>query len=131
MSVAGTVSRGRTAAERLMVDACTITRGGQASFDENTGVRTSGSASTVYAGKCRVQVPNVAEQTPTFGEMPITTQLAIVQVPVSVVGVRVEDTVTVTESQDPDLVDRTFRVVALLHKTHLTARRLRCEEVAG
>ena len=66
------------------------------------------------------------------GEALVYQLLIDVQVPMSVTGLAVGDVVTVTASAlDPDLVGRHFWVKDLAHKTHMTARRLGCEEVTS
>lgn len=134
MTLAGTLTAGRAAAEALMVDACTITRsGGAPVFNPATGAYTAPADVEVYDGKCRVQVSDaINEQSPEFGGREVTLQQAVVSVPVSGTGVAVGDTVTVTASEhDPELVGVVYRVLALHRKSHATARRLRCEEVTG
>jgi hypothetical protein len=121
----------RAQAESLMVDACIVTAGGGApTWDDANGQWDAPASSTVYEGKCRVQTTLTAEGKPDAGEREWTVQSLAVAVPMSVVGVGIGDIVTVTASEfDPDLVGRVFTVAALAHKTHMTARRLRCEEV--
>jgi hypothetical protein len=48
----------RTEAERLMLDACTITRAatGKGPFNETTGKYDTPAPTTPYTGKCRVQI---------------------------------------------------------------------------
>ncbi len=124
---AAAVLRGRERAEALMVDACTI-----AAAD----VRTDGApvaGAVRYSGPCRVQeavlptaAADQAQQSPAW-----QSQRKYVSIPVAVTSVRPGDVVTVTSSAlDPGAVGHRFRVVASAAKTHLTARRLECEEVA-
>jgi hypothetical protein len=121
----------RAQAESLMVDACIISSAGDPVWDEADGEWTTPDGSAVYTGKCRIQVPNVAEQNPTAGETEWTVQAVIVSLPVAESGaVRVGHSVVVTSATfDPRLDGKTFRVAAEHAKTHATARRLRCEEV--
>ncbi len=120
---------GRSFAESLMVDRCTVTRpGGEPVFDPSTGDYTPAPDATVYDGPCRVQTPNTQETTPQYGGREVTVQDVVVSVPASVVDAQVGDTATVTASLfDPALVGARFTVVAGERKTHATARRLRCE----
>lgn len=125
MSASSLILRGRTAAERLMVDTCTIRRrGGGSTVDDDTGVITP-NRSTVYTGKCRVQQQTAQAQQETPGE---DFQLLVrleVQLPMSVTGVQVGDEIEVTASAlDPDLVGQVFVVRDLFAKTHATARRI-------
>lgn len=131
MSAESVTLAGRAAAEALMVDACTVARGSvDPVTDPDTGVVTYPTGPAFYAGRCRVQLPNVAEREVDAGEREWTEQAALVMVPMGVTGVRVGDVVTVTRSVlDPDLVGRRYVVAGLMHKTFATARRLRCTEV--
>lgn len=112
-----------------MVDTCTITRsGGSASQDEATGREVPAAASTVYAGKCRLQLEDVQAEHPEAGERVATVQRTVVSVPAAVTGVRPGDLVTVTASAiDPALVGQVLRVRDVAAKTYLTARRMTCE----
>lgn len=132
MSIDTVTLRGRTAAEARMVDACTITRpGGEDTFNPNTGAYTTPAGSTVYTGACEVQVSDgLNAQTTEAGGQVVTDQRVTVKVPVSVEGVTVDDVVTITASaHDPNLVDKTYRVLGGFAKTFATSRRLQVEEV--
>jgi hypothetical protein len=126
------LARGRAAAESLMVDTCTITRTTGESTNEDTGVVTP-TTSTVYTGRCRVQQSQLgADSTPSDpGEVYVRLVAFEVQLPMSVEGLRVQDVITITASAlDPDLVNRSFNVLGLAHKTHATARRIQVQEIA-
>src|ERR671919_1861398 len=104
MSVATTLQRGRAAAERLMVDACTISRAGAGEpvLNEDTLQYETPAGSTVYTGKCRVQVGATMASTPEAGERVQVVQRATIQLPMTVTDVAVDDVVTVTSSKhDP------------------------------
>lgn len=131
MTAAGALARGRAAAERLMVDACRITRAGDVgALDPDTGRHAAAGETLVYAGPCRVQVvDSLNDQTPEFGGREVTLQSAVVAIPITATGVDVGDVVKVTAAaHDPELVDTEYRVVATHHKTHATARRLQVEQ---
>jgi hypothetical protein len=121
------VARGRAAAERLMVDACTIRRRtGETTDDDGNVTPTFG---LVYSGKCRMQQPTATAQEEDSGEASLLMVRFELQVPMSVTGVQADDVVKVTASvYDPDLVDREFVVRGLAHKTHAVMRRLQVEE---
>jgi uncharacterized protein DUF6093 len=130
MSRASVLARSRAAAEAGMVDTCTITRAATTFTNPDTG-QTTTSTTTVYTGACRVQqrVPGGARTTD-VGEAHQLMLRMEVQLPMSVTGVKVGDTVTVTASvHDADLAGRRFRVRELAHKTEATARRLGVEEI--
>lgn len=134
MSIASTLAAGRERAESGMTDTCRITKsGGEPVLDEETGEYVDPPRITVYEGKCRVQVPNVAESNPDAGERQWTVQAAFVQLPIegtedARVGQRVE---MLSVVHDSALQGRTYRVTGLHHKSHATSRRLRCEEATG
>ena len=117
----------------MMLDTCTITALGEGDpvLDEDTGIVEPPVGDEIYDGPCRVQANALQPANPVVGETEYTTLTFTISVPVSVTGVEVGAVVTVTASQlDPDLVDRSFTVTGLVHKTYLTARRLVCEEVS-
>lgn len=131
MSATSVTTRGRTAAEARMVDACTITRsGGEETLNPTTGVYTTPAPTTIYSGACEVQVSDGlnAQETEAGGQV-VTQRRVTVKVPMSVTGVQVDDVVTITASAlDADLVDEVFRVVGEFAKSFATARRLQVEE---
>lgn len=127
MSAASVLARGRAAADRLMVDACTIRR--ITGESTGTGGVITPTYSTLYIGKCRVQQPNAqaVEQSP--GEAYALMLRLEVQLPMSVTGLQTEDQITIDSSMfDPDLPGRVFVVRDLAHKTHATSRRLGVQE---
>jgi hypothetical protein len=128
MSAASVLARGRAAAEALMVDTCTIRRVTSSTTDPDTGHITPTYA-TVYSGPCRVQQQAATASGQETGEAYALMLSFVLQLPMSVTGVRTEDEVTITASvHDPDLVDRVLLVKDLAHKTHATARRIGCME---
>ena len=124
----------RAEAEGRMVDACTITRAGSGdtTFDPNTGTYTDAADTTIYTGRCEVQVSDgLNAQTSDVGGHLVTDMRVTVKVPMSVDGVWVGDVVTITASElDPDLVGKTYRVLGTFAKSFATARRLQVEEVS-
>lgn len=123
------LAEARSAAESLMVDACTITRKTGTATDPTTGV-VSDTTEDVYTGPCKVQVRDVDAQNPEAGDRAYTVLKLRVDVPMTVLGVEAGDVVTITSAvYDPDLLGRTFRVVAPFHGSQKTARRLPVEEM--
>lgn len=119
---------GQAAAERLMVDACTISRVGVAFTNPDTGEQTKTSI-PIYVGKC--QVKSLSGASPTEpGEAHLLLLTLKLHIPVSATGVRPGDIVAITDAtHDPELVGRTFAVKDLAHKTYATSRRLGVQEV--
>lgn len=135
MTLDATLTAGREAAEARMVDACTITRSTTSApvFDEETGEYQDPEDDAVYDGDCEIQLSEgLNAQFPEVGGGLVAVQRVTVKVPISAVGVRVNDTVTVTRSaNDPDLLGRVYRVDSTHAKTYATCRRLQCEEVTA
>lgn len=131
MILPGLLEQARAYAVSVMDDACRVTRrSGSASQDEATGREVPGPTGVIYEGPCRVQVPSVQPGSDVAGERSWTTQPVVVSVPVSA-DPRTGDLVeVVSAAADPLLVGRTYRVRAVLAKSHATARRMTCEEVA-
>lgn len=130
MSALAATLAGRRAAERNMVDTCTIRRQ-TSETRSNTGEVTPIYSTTVYEGKCRLQLRGPTGQSPNVGEQRVDILVGELQLPISVVGLAVDDRVDIVTSLDPDLAGRVFRVADLMHKTHATARRIPVEEVTG
>lgn len=114
-------------AEAMMVDSCTIRRVTGTTTNPTT-LEVVPTYATIYSGKCRVQLRDTAATQAEAGELNHAAVRTIVQVPMTVTGVAVDDEVLIAASLDADLVGRTFRVRGLFHKTHATARRIECEE---
>lgn len=125
MSATSTVQAGRAAAAALMLDACQITHPGEQVTDRRTGAVYAVPDALVYTGRCKVQSYQPFEQNPEAGAHTYTVQRYTVHVPVASYVPHIGDVVTITAAAlDPALVGRTYRVVALLHKSLATAYRL-------
>jgi hypothetical protein len=109
-----------------MRDACIVTRGGTATFNESTGLWTSNGATTVYSGKCKLQTLNMRVLEPDIAgrEGAIDDQ----QLHLPILGseaVRRGDTVTMTACElDAAVVGKTFTVFGPHLGSAKTARRL-------
>jgi hypothetical protein len=111
-----------------MLDTCTVESVTGVTTDPLTGVDVPAYA-LVYAGKCKVQTRQAQERNPEAGGATFTVQRYEVHVPVGAFRPAVGQVVTVTAATlDPYLAGRSFRVVALMHKTAPTAYRLAVEE---
>lgn len=126
--VTSVLLEGRRLAESLMTDTCTAKRVTGSTTDPLTGVETP-TYTPLYTGRCKVQSADPQEANPVAGGATYTVQRYTVHVPVGAFAVAIGDVFTITAaSLDALLVGRTYRVVALLHKTHATAYRLAVEE---
>lgn len=130
MSRTALLARAQAAAEAGMADTCTIRR-----LTGETTQRGSGDVTPtyadLYAGKCRVQQHQARADRQTPGQDQVLMLRLELQLPMSVTGLQVADEVTITVSQDPDLIGRVFLVHDLAHKTDASARRMACVERTG
>jgi hypothetical protein len=112
-----------------MTDSCSITRITGYTLNPSTGVNTP-TTTTQYTGVCRVRAARAATaQDSAAGETVVPQVPVVVSVPTTVTNVNEGDRVTVTASNDPDLVNKVLLVKAVQSSTHITARRLLCEEL--
>lgn len=127
MSRSSVTVRGQRFAEAGMVDTCTIRRRTNSAPDDFSGVPVETWAD-LYAGKCRIQqgIAQAAEQD--VGEDYQLQLRVVLQLPLTVTGLKVGDEATIVTSQDPDLAGRVFLIRDLMHKTDPTARRVGVQE---
>ena len=125
------LSSGRRMAESRMTDTCTVTRPGTPVFNESTGEYTSTPVS-VYSGVCRVKHPTgVARDVDAGSQLLAVSQLEL-HLPVSAVGVRADDAVSITGSVTRgEQVGRKFTIVAPFDGSQTTALRFRIEAADG
>ena len=122
MTAESAMLAGRQAAERLMVNQCTISRIVHGVDGEGLDTVTE---ELVYAGRCKVQSVTVQESVIVSAGAPLVVDRLRVDVPVGAGPVAVGDLVQVEGRR------RRRRVVGLLEKTFQTAQRLPVEEVIG
>lgn len=124
---------GREAAAELMTSSCTIVRKGKPVTDGDGDVVTPETlvyGTVLKPGRCKVQTYEAQEATPEAGGATVTVQRYRLDVPVGSYAPQIGDVATIrTETRDPQLVGRKFRVAALLHKSQATAYRLGVKEV--
>ena len=122
----------RAHAESLMVDACVIERAtGETTFDPVTLEEVPVYA-PVHSGKCRIQRPDTQTRETVVGGIEFAQRGVYGQLPLSAVGIRKGDRLTVTavgDTTDPDLLGLVASVEANLTKTHPTKRTLVMTEV--
>lgn len=135
--MASTLAELREMAESNMRDECTITRAGEGKgpWNEAEGDYDPPPRTTIYSGKCRVQIASVMGDAKSVdaGERDGTTQGSVLQLPVLTSGdVAINDVVELTECvNDPSLIGRMFTIKGRHGKSQATARRLRVEEGVG
>jgi hypothetical protein len=119
----------RDTSDTALADTGTITRPGADTFDAGTGLITAGASTTIYTGSMRVRPTSLIGSEPQFGEEQVTLSRYVVTVPYDTTSVRIDDVVTVTESDDADLVERTLRVTVIPLGTFMLDKRFTCEVV--
>lgn len=133
MSAVTATLAGRRAAERQMIDSCTIARPGPSVEDPVTGIPAP-SSTPVYSGRCKVQNLDPQEAALLTGGAVVVSQRYRVDIPVGAYSPAVGDVVTIVATVlDPNMVGRGYRVLAPMHKTAATAYRMAVTdaEVAG
>lgn len=130
MTLQATIESGRRMAASMLIDTGTITRSVSApTFDPITGELTTVSGDLVYDGPCRMRMPSAVEQTVIFGEQLVTLTRFIALFPWDIPEVKVGDIVVITESDDPHITNRSFRVLTVPSLSVLTHRKIGCEVV--
>jgi len=130
MSMIGAVFAGRSAAEALMLDTCTVHRPGEPVTDVDGKV--TASLTLMYTGPCKIQQTLAQSSNPEAGGHQYTVQDTRWDTPVAAGVFEVDDVVTIIGAVlDPQLVGRVFRVTEPFHKTGATAQRTRVEEVTA
>lgn len=114
---------GRSLAEAVMGDVCTITRPSEPTFDAGTGDYTS-LAETVYAGKVRIAPPVLVQPEVAGGE--IERHDAVAWIPQDAPTVARGDVLTVTDSADAGVLGA-YTVVGVEAHSHSVRRVLRLE----
>lgn len=133
MSATSITLAGRRAAERLMVDTCTVKRLASQVSDPETGVITP-TYTTIYTGRCKVQrTSHPTNSRPlNVGEAELFAAYIELHLPTSVLGVDSDDFATIDAAPlDADLVGTVFHLRELAHKTFQTARRFGVQEVTS
>lgn len=126
MSAELAAAQGRQAAEDLMIDACDIVRYGEPVLNVETG-QNERSEQVIYQGKCRVR-PAGAQREAEVGVTHLEMLQHQVSIPFSVTAVRAHDHVRITECVDASFIGLELTVRGIARGTHITARRLWCEE---
>ena len=150
MTAEATTLAGRAFAEQaLLVDACTVTRGTPTqTFDPATGEYVTSPGVSVYTGPCRVKPRDNTDRVVEAGGQSVSLFPLVVSVPILTApeGLSdadradwyrdntpaLDDVVTITDArQDGAMVGLVLRVRQIAFGSHLTARRLDCEQDAG
>lgn len=116
--------------ESSMVDECTITRRSSATrvFNSTTGNYNDPSPDTVYTGACRVRPVLLGSNIAESGGAPITRRQYGATLPHTLDDVAEGDILTVTASDDTQLVGRPLYVLSVGFLTDNVHRRLMLED---
>lgn len=130
------LAKARANAECLMTDRCIVTRPGESVTDPDTGLPNAGKEK-VYEGSCKVQTSGglASEQTEgsaaqNMGAISLVWSLYM-HFPYNTSGLCAGDVVEITDSANPLLSGRRFRLVSpQSEKSHTTACRWNVKEDA-
>lgn len=123
MSLDSVLSRGRSAAEARMTDACDIDRLTGTTPDDETGYGTP-TYDPIHSGPCRLKQPSASAARVEAGEASVLLQQPEVHLPISAPLLRPGDRITVIASAtDPAAAGRVFLVRAVPGHSQATARR--------
>jgi hypothetical protein len=127
----GALVDGRAEHERLMIDACTIDRPGTPTLDRATSVLTPGTATVLYAGKCRLKGERQARPAEAGEELQMVAryELALPFAATLAGELRVGDRVTMTASGDARLIDQVLYVMAVDFGSTATAWRITVQDL--
>ena len=112
------ILQAQAAAQRLMLDQCTVTRRSAELVEDPETGREDYASQTVYEGPCKVQTYEAYEQTPEGAGHTYTVQRYRVDVPASAGPFTTGDVITVTGYRHE------FLVAGEMDKTHMSAQRL-------
>lgn len=99
-------------------------------LNQSTGKYTPTPGALKYTGKAKLQTTDTIGNKGDAAERVVMTTRFELHLPMSAPAAAVDDVWTFAASAlDPELVGRRFRVVSLVHKSFMTARRLAVEEV--
>lgn len=132
MTAEKALMQGRAAAERLMVDACVISRGaGQKETDPVTG-KVTVAETVVYTGNCQVTSKNTSTAAPEAGGHEFVEVSRQVKIPANSAEVRDGDVVKMTSSLlNIFTVGKEYRVDGFTPDSFDTAARLPVKELTS
>lgn len=131
IDLTGLARAGRALAVQLQGDEGTITRGvAGGTTNPVNGDWTPNPASVVYSGQCRVRRPSTAqEQEIVFGDVNVTVSRYVASLPHDAPLIAVNDTFTLTATEDPEILNVPMRVAIVVGKSVLMYRQLGLEVI--
>lgn len=122
---AGELAQLRTDQKGQLPDTCKVTRpGARGALNEGTGQYAPPAPATIYQGVCRAMPSTEDERRLTFGDEALDVTAFTVTLPHDTAVVKINDTVEITVSTDPQLVGKKLRVRHVVVSSVMTARRL-------
>lgn len=114
--------------ERWLTDTCTITGPDERDYDPATHRYTTTAGDPVYTGACRLTRSGTSDRVVLAGEGPVSLRLFDLTLPWDTTGLAVNQIVTITSSDDPQLDGRTYRVVDIQGNSETAYRRVVVED---
>lgn len=117
------LTRAENVVEEFMADTATVERTDDTRvWDESTGRSTTGTATEIYSGKCRIAPTSPSVEV--VGNELVAWRDADFYFPVDSPQFHVGDLITVTASRDANLVGRVWRVTAVRHGTFTVSNKV-------
>jgi hypothetical protein len=118
---------------RGLPDTCTVTRASTTvtAVDPETLQRVPSLPSLVYSGPCSAQPAPYGDRIIVLGDEQVVVRKYVVSVEAAAVGIDVDDVVTVTATDDPELQGRPLVVIDITADTFASRRLLVCEDRPG
>lgn len=120
----------RAISESAMVDECTITRRSSTTrvFNPSTGAYNDPSPDAIYTGACRVRPVLSGKNMAESGGAPLTLRQYAATLPHTVATIAEGDVLTVTDSDDAQLISRPLYVLSVGFLSDNVHRRLTLED---
>jgi hypothetical protein len=121
--IAAALDELRAQAESMMTSTVTIERPAGATFDPDTNEQTQVWEPVHQSIPARLYAPKTQPQMVDAGEQTVNSQIYQGTLPWSTTGVHSSDRITITDSDDPDQVGKTFTILSVLASGSMIARR--------
>lgn len=121
----GELAQLRTDQKAQLPDTCKVTRAGaRGAFNEATGQYAPAAPATIYNGVCRAMPSTEDERRLVFGEEALDVTAFTVTLPHDAEVIKINDTVEMLTSTDPQLVGKKLNVRHIAVSSVMTARRV-------
>jgi len=121
----------RATSVTAMPDTVTVTRLAwpSAVLDEDTGLYEPDEGDEIYSGAARIRPAGAVADTPVHGDALVTVTRWVATLPHDAGAFAIGDVLVVTDSADPHIATRSFRIVDIPGGSWSIDQRLTCEEV--